>query len=508
MKNKIKLMVIGMAALCLHFNLNAQVQSGSFGYYQDALRFSQSNMVGTARIAGMAGAGSVLGGDLSATALNPAGLGFYNRSQFVFTPSLNFNQYNTAFLGQNSNNEKSRLEFSNLGVVVNFNKSDFIPGGWRGGSIAVTYNRTNDFSQRLTYGANNDNNSIIDAMLDRADGFFDFELGGIEQVGFDHYLINPLPNAPDFYVSPVEGFPFQEESITRSGFTDKINIAGGANYDDKIYVGAGVGIVYSSYNMNRIYIESFAGTVLQSFSIDELFDASGTGFNANVGIIVRPTDFLRVGASITTPTWFNFSEESDAVYNSEYNNFDVSGFEDNGQRVILEDTVLNSLQTQTNVFFSDYDLRTPSKINLGAAFFIGKSGFITADFERINYSNAHVSSSDFSADSDNRTIASIYDAATNIRIGGEYRYKEFRFRGGYASLGDPTNDLLDDVDRSRTVISAGIGMNLGRYFFDFAYSQTKFNDSFTSYTFTDGVGPTAITESKLNNARLTFGLNF
>ncbi|OEK05449.1 OmpP1/FadL family transporter [Roseivirga misakiensis] len=508
MKNKIKLMVIGMAALCLHFNATAQIQPGSFGYYQDALRFSQSNTIGTARLAGMAGAGSVLGGDLSAASLNPAGLALYNRSQFVFTPSLNFNQYNTSFLGQGSNNEKSRLEISNLGVVINFNKSDFIPGGWRGGSVAVTYNRKNDFNQRLTYGANNNNSSIIDAMLDRADGFFSNELGGIEQVGFDHYLINPLPNAPDFYVSPVEGFPFQEESITRSGHTDEINIAGGANYDDKIYIGAGFGIVSSNYQMSRVYRESFSGTVLESFSIDELFDASGTGFNANVGVIVRPTDFIRIGASITTPTWYNFSEESDAIYNSEYNNFDVSGFEDNGQRVILEDTVLNSLQSQTNVFFSDYDLRTPARFNLGAAFFIGKSGFITADIERVNYANSHVSSSDFSADSDNRTIASIYQATTNIRIGGEFRYKEFRFRGGFASIGDPTNELLDDVDRSRTVVSAGVGVNMGRYFLDFAYTQTKFNDSFTSYTFADGVGPTATTENKLGNARISLGLNF
>ena len=501
-------MVIGLASLCLHFNVNAQVQPGSFGYYQDALRFSQTNQVGTARLSGMAGAGSVLGGDLSAAFLNPAGLAFYNRSQFVFTPGLNFNQYNSSFLGQNSNNEKSKLELSNLGVVINFNKSDLIPGGWRGGSVAITFNRTNDFNQQLTYGANNDNESIIDAMLNRADGFFSNELVGIEQVGYDHYLINPLPNAPDFYVSPVEGFPFQQESITRTGHTDQINIAGGANYDDKIYLGAGIGIVSTNYTMNRVYTESFFGTALSSFSIDEQFDVSGTGFNANFGVIVRPTDFIRIGASVTTPTWFNFNEESDAIYNSEYNNFDVADFEDNGQRVILEDTVLNSLQTQTDIFISDYDLRTPAKFNLGAAFFIGKHGFITADVERVDYSNAHVSSRDFSADNDNRTIESIYQSTTNIRLGGEYRYKEFRFRGGFASIGDPTNELLDDIDRSRTVISAGVGINFGRYFVDFAYSQTKFNESFTSYTFSDGIGPTATIENKLNNARLSLGLNF
>lgn len=508
MKKKFKLIIVGLAALCLHFSANGQIQPGSFGYYEDALRFSQFNQTGTARFAALGGAGSSLGGDISSAILNPAGLGFFNRSQFVFTPGFNFNQINSSFLGERTANEKSNLELSNLGVVVNFNKSDLIPGGWRGGSLAITFNRTNDFRQQINYTGNNNNNSIIDAMLDRADGFFSNELGGIEQVGFDHYLINPLPGAEDFYLSPVEGFPTQQESITRRGHTDQINVAFGGNYDDKVYVGAGIGIVSSDYTQNRVYTETFSGAVLSSFSIDERIDVSGTGFNANIGVILRPTDFIRIGASLTSPTWYNFNEESDAIYRSEYNNFDVANFLDNGVRVIQEDTVLNSLRSETDVFTSNYELRTPLKFNVGAAFLIGKSGFITADIERLNYANTFVSSGDFSAISDNRTIENIYESTTNIRLGAEYRYKIFRFRAGYASMGDPTNSSLDDVDRSRTIVSGGLGLNLGQYFLDFSYAQTTFDDSFTSYRFVDGTGPTSSLENKLSNARITFGLNF
>ncbi len=508
MKSKLKLIIVGVVILCLHFPLKAQIQSGSFGYYEDALRFSQTNQIGTARLTALGGAGSVLGGDVSSAILNPAGLGFFNRSQFVFSPGFNFNRYNSSFLGENSNNEESNLELSNLGVVINFNKSDLVPGGWRGGSLAITLNRTNDYRQRLNYSAFNPNNSIIDAMIDRADGFFSNELGGIEQVGFDHYLINPSPTADDLYISPVEGFPVQTERITRTGHTDQINLAFGGNYDDKIYLGAGIGIVSSDYTYNRVYTESFDGPVLSSFSIDERIDVSGTGFNANIGVIVRPTDFIRIGASLTSPTWYSFNEESDAIYTSQYNNYDVANFLDNGARVIQEDTVLNTLRSETDVFISDYDLRTPLKFNLGAAFFIGKSGFITADIERLNYANAFVSSSDFSAISDNKTIENIYESTTNIRLGAEYRYKIFRFRAGYASIGDPTNNSLDQVDRSRTTVSGGFGINFGQYFLDFSYAQTTFDESFTSYRFTDGTGPTANFENKLNNAKLTFGLNF
>lgn len=508
MQNTIKLIIVGMAMLCLHFGANAQVQPGSFGYYQDALRFSQRNQVGTARFAGMGGAGSVLGGDISSTMLNPAGLGFYNRSQFVFTPSLNFKQFESNFLSSTRTSEESNLNIANLGLVINFNKSDFIPGGWRGGSLAITFNRTNDFREQISYAGQNNGNSIIDAMLDRADGFFPEELGGIEQVGFDHFLINPLPGVEDFYLSPVEGFPAQQEQLRRTGATNQVNIAFGGNYDDKVYVGAGLGIVSTNHTFSRIYTESFEGTALSSFSIDERLDVSGTGFNANIGVIFRPIDQIRFGVSLTTPTWHNFSEESDAIYNSEYNNFDASTFLDNGNRVILEDTVLNSLQTETPLFVSDFNLRTPTRLNAGIAFFLGKSGFITADLERLNYSNANVSSNDFISDRDNQTIENIYQSATNLRLGGEYRYKIFRFRAGFAALGDPTNESFDAIDRSRTVISGGVGLNFGKYFLDFAYSQTRLSDSFTSYTFADGIGPTANIENKLSNARLSFGLNF
>lgn len=510
MKFSIKLIIVGLAVLCLHFPAKAQIQSGSFGYYEDALRFSQLNQIGSARISGLGGSGSVLGGDISSAVLNPAGLGFFNRSQFVFTPGLNFNRFDSNFLGGNSSNEATNLELANLGIIINFNKSDFIPGGWRGGSLAITYNRTNDFRQQLSYSGANDNNSIIDAMLNRADGFFPEELGGIEQVGFDHYLINPFPGEEDFYLSFVEGFPTQQELIIRSGHTDQINIAFGGNYDDKVYLGAGFGIVSTNYTSNRIFTESFTNTILSSFSVDERFDVQGTGFNANIGVIVRPTDFIRFGASLTTPTWYNFSEESDAIYNSEYNNYDAANSIDpvTNQRVILEDTVLNSLQSQTDIFFSNYDLRTPLKLNAGVAFFLGKNGFISADIEHLNYANAHVSSVDFIADNDNRTIENIYESITNIRLGAEYRYKIFRFRAGYAALGDPTNSSLDDVDRSRTVVSGGFGLNLGKYFLDFSYAQTTFDDSFTSYRFLDGTGPTSNIENKLGNARISFGLNF
>lgn len=509
MKRIYQLVLVGLGMVCLNLTSNAQVEPGSFGYYQDALRFSQSGSYGTSRFQALAGAGSVLGGDLSSAIMNPAGLGMFNRSQFVLTPSLNFKRYDVDFLGKNTPNEDTRFNIANFGLALNFNKGDLEPGPWRGGTFALSYNRINSFNQQLSYSAQNDNSSIIDAMLNRADGFFPEELGGIEQVGYDHYLINPIPGAEDIYVSFVQGFPNQNERISRQGSQDQFNVSFGGNFNDQVYVGAGLGFVSSDYSYRRIFTETFDDPAISSFQIDERLDVTGSGINVNLGVIVRPTDFMRIGASYTSPTWYNFSEEGDAIYSSLYKNYDVSNFtDDDGNRLILEDTVLNSLQSSTDIYFSDYKIRTAAKFNAGVAFFIGKSGFITADIEHMNYSNAHVSSLDFNSESDNSTIENIYQSSTNVRLGGEYRYGIFRFRAGYASLGDPYKSSFDGLDRSRSIVSGGLGVNIGQYFIDFTMAQTSYKDSFTSYTFADGTGPTAFIDNKITNASLTLGLNF
>lgn len=511
MKKVFKLIVLSLIAFCLNNSLQAQAQvnPNAFGYYQDALRFTQWGQYGSGRIHGLAGAGSTLGGDLSAAYLNPAGLGFYNRNQFTITPNISFNSYSTQYNGETTTADESFFTLPNIGAAINFNKSDLIPGGWRGGTLAISYNRLNHFDQTLQFSGFNDDSSIIDAMLDNAFGLFPFQLTGLEQVGYDHYLINPDPLDNSFYLSFVEGFPTQTERLRKKGFLDQFSVAVGGNYDDKIYVGAGVGFMTARYSFERFYNESFQNSALSSFSIDELLRVRGNGINANLGLIVRPTQFFRIGASVTTPTWYTFSEESDAFYTSNYNNYDVADFVDsNGDRLILEDTVLNNLNSNTDLFISDYELTTPFKYNAGASLLIGKLGFITADVEFLDYSAAKVSSLDFSESADNETIQNIYQNTMNARLGAELRLSILRLRAGVALIGDPYDDSFDGVDRSQRIYSAGLGVYSKMFFADFGLSRTNWTQSSQSYAFFDGTGPVATTDITQYQARLTLGINF
>ena len=509
MKKLFQLILVSLVALCLNNSLQAQISPNAFGYYQDALRFTQWGQYGTGRVFGLAGAGSTLGGDMSSTFLNPAGLGLYNRNQFVLTPGISMNSYATNFNGESINATQDLWNFTNAGAVINFNKSDLIPGGWRGGTLGITYNRLNSFDETISYSAFNPNSSIIDAMIDNATGLPPNQLGGIEQVGYDHYLINPDPLNNLTYLSFVEGFPQQTERIQRKGFIDQVNVAVGGNYDDKIYAGAGIGFVSGRYSFNRIYNEEFQNSALSTFNIDEYLSVRGNGFNANLGLILRPTQFFRIGASVTTPTWYTFSEEGDSFYTSEYNNYDVADFVDvNGDRLILEDTVLNTLATNTDLFISDYELTTPMRYNVGASVLIGKIGFITADVEFLDYSAASVSSVDFNESADNETIGNIYQSTMNARLGAEMRLSVLRLRAGIALIGDPYDDSFDGIDRSQRIYSAGIGVYSRGFFADLGVSSMTSNRFFQSYSFFDRTGPAATTEVTQMQGKLTIGFNF
>ena len=63
---------------------------------EDALRLSFFAPNGTPRSNALGGAMGSLGGDLSATSINPAGLGFYKTNEFYVSPNYvsNNNQFN------------------------------------------------------------------------------------------------------------------------------------------------------------------------------------------------------------------------------------------------------------------------------------------------------------------------------------------------------------------------------------------------------------------------------
>ena len=127
--------------------------------------------------------------------------------------------------------------------------------------------------------------------------------------------------------------------------------------------------------------------------------------------------------------------------------------------------------------------------------------------EYVDYSNSNLSSDDFSTTADNRTIEALYTSVVNFRVGGEYRYDVFRFRGGFGYYGDPYN--TEDIDLSRTELSLGAGVKFKNFYADLGVITNLSEErGYSPYTFFDGTGPIANIETNNTNAILTLGFNF
>ncbi len=498
---------VGMSLIMV--SLVGYSQSGPFGYYRDALFFSRSNsLVGSsARIRGIGGAQVALGGDISVTATNPAGLGFFNRNIFSITPSINFTTSDTEYLGTTQKSFKNNLHFSNIGTVINFTKGDYTKDKFKGGSLGISLSRKNSYGLERTYEARNNSNSIIDYFIESAGMRAPADQTGFIEGAFDQYIINPTFDANDNisgYDSFVPGFPLQTESVKENGTRYALNLAWGGNYDDRLYFGGGMEIQILNYKQRKNYVEStfLDGNTpeanLNSLSVVDELSVRGQGINFNIGAIFRPVDFMTVGISYTTPTFLSLEDESF---------FDiVANWNEGSQFIDGNDTVnLNTINPfRSNFFTSKYILRTPARLSIGTALYVGKNGFITGEVALVDYSNSNLKSDDFSEAADNDLIEQLYTSVINIKVGGEYRFDQFRLRAGYAILpGAFRNSSAEDVSN----LTFGFGYRTSDYFLDFAVVRSNSNQSYSPYDINTDQ-PIARSEIKNTAASVTFGLVF
>jgi len=483
----------------------SQVEDGAFGFFNEALLFSQTNPGGSARIQGIGGAQMALGGDISSIYSNPAGLGLYNRSEFSITPAINFYQTTSTFLGNSLDNSGTKFVIGNLSLVFNRTRDDLIPGAWRGGSFGISINRINDFNRTFTYEASNPNNSIIDSFIQQAEGLTPSQLTGLTGFAFDHFLINPIGNGNNSYDSFVLGFPNQRERVNASGSQYQWSFSYGGNLADKFYFGLGLGINTLSYEQTKTFEETeyfdsnFPNDpeILSELSTRESLDINGIGINGTFGLMFRPIDRIRVGISVVTPTAYTIDDESDFDLFTEYNNY----------LFVPEDTTLNQIFSLSDIFVSDYSLTVPWRFNTGAAFFFSKNGFISADLEFVNYGNIKLGSDDFPPEADNTTINNLYQSTVNFKVGAEYRLKALRLRAGFAHLGDPFA-INDGGDRSKTNISGGFGFRNALFYGDFAIVASIFDSLYSPYSLAGSSSPRVTVENQITSAVLTFGLFF
>ena len=174
-------------------------------------------------------------------------------------------------------------------------------------------------------------------------------------------------------------------------------------------------------------------------------------------------------------------------------------------------TVVNA---PTNTY--QYSLVTPWRGVLSAAGIFGKYGFISVDYEYVNYASArfYFDNADRTWQNDvNTAIKNSYKGASNLRVGLEGRIDKVSLRVGFGYYGSPYKTTVVNADRIE--MSAGIGFRTDSWFVDlgFVNSQSKMQEQPytldpTAAGYANVIVPTATLKNNFNNAALTFGVKF
>ncbi len=439
----------------------------------DALRYSRTFIGGTARSMAMGGAFGALGADFSTASTNPAGLGLYSRSELTITPTVFIGRTVSDFKGIESVDSKSNFNFGSIGMVMASPRKS-------GNSIVKHYqfafgvNRINNFNNRMLMEGFNGQNSVVDTYVDGANGIF---FGDIEDDdnGFYAYDLNPawytfmidtVPGFTDRYFGavPPGGGVYQRQEITSWGAMNEMLFAFSANFADRVYVGASFGFPFLRYYEEALYTEIDRENALDDFNrlsiYDELY-TRGTGFNVKFGTVVRVTDYLRMGAAIHSPTWYN--NMTDEWYSEFYTSFDDG----------------ETFTERTPFGAYDYQLETPWKFIGSASGIIQNVALVSLEYEYIDYSRSRLRSRGYNFYDENSAISNNYASAHSIRLGAEYRVDNVGLRAGG---GYNTSPFADGINTgNRFYYSAGVGFRGRNFFADFAFVQSFSNEDFYLY---------------------------
>lgn len=470
-------------------------------YVTNAYTFSKYDYYGSARFTGMSGAFGALGGDISSIAINPAGLGVYRSSEVVFTPGMVFNNTNASYLNNTMDQNTYDISLDNIGFVASYDLENS-DTRWVNANFSFAYNKSTDLNSELTMRGVN-NYSIMEHLVDRANSANKEDWNPFYELMFwEVYLIDTLDNYPDPFVYTSEitdtigsnpsAFSInQQKVIRREGSIGEYSFAFGANYAHKLYVGASIGIVRLSYKEYASHYEyESANTTdvnnFQSLNLDEVGETSGSGFNLKVGLIYKPIEFVRLGFSFHTPTFYDLEEN---FYTRVENGTDS--------------------YVESDIATYKYSLKTPMKINGSVGLQLGKVALFDVDYEFIDYSKMELDDEENSQGviDDNQDIQEVYISTHNIRAGAEFRLNSLYFRGGASYSTSPYSDKTINSDNYLFGISGGLGYRQNNFFIDFGFRQLVNDYNYAVLSGNPNMDQAQIKETK-NNYVLTIGFKF
>ena len=484
----------------------------------DALKFAQSDISGSARYMGMAGAFGALGGDISSLTQNPAGIGVYRSSEMVATFGFENMANEVSASGGDARSSDFRFMFNNIGAIGTLNTGK--TSGLLNFNFGFAYNRLKNFNRSYQAKFNNLETSLTNYIADKTNGIsvwdltltdnydpYDY-LSWLPVLAYESSLISPYPDSDADYfglfngpntIGYYNGSPTSSGSaglwVTEKGRIDEYTLNLGGNISDRIYFGLGVGILDINYTQRTDYMENITnpeylgpGEVQPngSFNLRNYLHTRGTGVNLKLGLMARLTNYWRVGLAFHTPTVYTMRDEYAASVRNTAIWEPADPADEQSTWVPIERSTPDN-----HIYYTDYRYSSAWKLMASTAFILGKKGLVSFDYEYTAYNRMRLSDADGVAlygDYDSNVddfIRTDFKGGHTLRLGGEYRpTTQFTLRAGYAAQLSPVTKTVFDMDvevvtagtqpmytlnRDTHYVTAGAGYRFGRLYLDAAY---------------------------------------
>ena len=483
----------------------------------EILQLAQNQNLGTARFNGLSGAFGALGGDLTALSQNPAGAAVFSNSYGSITLGRGGGISRSNYFGTITEKDDATFDFNQIGGVLIL-KNTTASSGPSKIALGLAYNKINDFRDEFRISSNSVTNSIADffvgqangletgalisngrsdrqAYLDLSDGL-DGRRNQQSYLGFQSILIdaiNPNDDNNINYKSNVSSIEnFQDYLVRTSGNSGKVTFNLGLEFQKNLFLGANINIHSIDRTKRTSLLEE---NDFARFAYEIYQRTLGTGFSFDLGGIFV-VDNLRFGLSYETPTWLELADEV-----NEFTNTDFA----QTQNINGIDSDFVDIDPNVTVEFEPYQLRNPGTIHASFAYIAGKDGLISAQYSRKDYSNIKYTSDGDAFDELNSIIKNTFQAVNIFRIGGEWRYENWRFRGGLSKITSPykNNRIVGDTNG----FSLGTGYNWGKWKLDIAYNHVR-SDRVETLFESANFNNSATINKKDDVVSMTLGVNF
>lgn len=335
-------------------------------YSQDVQRFAERSTIGSARYVGMGGAMTAIGGDPSAAMVNPAGLGLYRRSEI--SVSIDETIDNTQQVGSNDTYQRTRFAAPHISAIWAWGNSQK-QRGLVYNNFMFSLNRLANFNRDIVVkGAGmgmvpticnitNDEGGVSEEFLVNKP-WDDVEIGWLSILGYEAYLIDPIENNK---WKPAVDFTDGSLSISETGTSDQYTLSWAGNISNQWYIGIGLNIPTINYTKHTSLREENKQNS-SSAELKSMFHVSGVGVSGSFGLIYRPIQALRIGASLQTPTILSLSRQSTGDMYSTIA----------GQKYEV-------LTPESGVM--DIDIASPLRTSVSVAGQLGKIGLIAVQYD-------------------------------------------------------------------------------------------------------------------------------